>query len=86
MTSFFSASVTIIGTSEQVVESADFDRSVAVRSESSTGGRVGFSETEAETGFAFTGETLYLVLPAGHELYVYSSGADVSVLVSGSPG
>lgn len=72
--------------SAKVVDAADLDRSVVVSC--STSFQVGFDVAEAQTGYTVpsSAQPLYLVLPAGKELYVYAGTVNVSLLVSGSPG
>lgn len=72
--------------SAKFVDAAEFDRSVALRA--GTAFQIGYDSTEAQTGYTVAGgnEPLYLVLPAGKELYVYAGAVNVSILVSGSPG
>jgi hypothetical protein len=85
VSTFFSARVVPDG-SAKVVEAADLDRSVVLSSGSSF--QVGFTFDEAQTGYTVpsSAQPLYLVLPAGLELYVYAGAISVNVLVSGSPG
>lgn len=82
----FFSEITQPNGSALVVESADLDRSVVLTSGSSF--QVGYDVTEAQSGYLVpsSAQPLYLVLPAGKELYVYAGAINVSVLVSGSPG
>ena len=72
--------------SAKFVDAVEFDRSVVLRCSSSSF-QVGYDSTEAQSGYSVDqDEPLYLVLPAGKELYVYAGAVNVSILVSGSPG
>ncbi len=71
--------------SAKAVDAEDFDRSVSLRAGSSF--QVGYDSTEAQSGYEVqSNESLYLVLPAGRELYVYAGAVNVNIIVSGSPG